>query len=143
MSKKPIFSPKKIKIRWIRQREAREFLYKNHRTQKTFTGSIFQLGYFENDLLCAVLVASRPANSGMNFYQTLDISRVGTIENTHYACSRLYSRAAKIAKLYGFSRLITYIDDSESGISLKSANWTLDRKDCGLLKNKIRWTKEL
>ena len=43
----------------------------------------------------------------------------------------LYSRAARIAKEIGYKRIITYILESETGISLKASGWHLEATNCG------------
>ena len=43
---------------------------------------------------------------------------------SYNVCSYLYSAAARIAREMGYSKIITYILDSESGDSLKAAGWS-------------------
>ena len=41
------------------------------------------------------------------------------------ACSFLYSASARAAKALGYNKIITYILQSESGVSLIASGWTL------------------
>jgi hypothetical protein len=51
--------------------------------------------------------------------KTLEILRVAT-DSTPNACSFLYSRTARIARLMGYTRVITYTLESEGGASLRA-----------------------
>ena len=52
----------------------------------------------------------------------IEVVRLCT-DGTPNVCSFLYSRAARIAQEMGYSKIITYILDSESGVSLKAYGW--------------------
>jgi len=41
-------------------------------------------------------------------------------------CSFLYAAAARTARAMGYTRIVTYILESESGVSLRASGWTLD-----------------
>ncbi len=56
-----------------------------------------------------------------------EVSRVAT-DGCSNACSALYGAAARSAKALGYTRIITYILDTESGTSVKAAGW---RRDAG------------
>lgn len=43
----------------------------------------------------------------------------------------LYSACGKIARAMGYEKAITYILDTESGVSLKASGWTFDAKNVG------------
>jgi hypothetical protein len=49
----------------------------------------------------------------------LEVLRVCT-DGTSNACSFLYGRTAKIARLMGYGRIITYTLESEGGASLRA-----------------------
>ena len=53
---------------------------------------------------------------------TCEVVRVAT-DGTPNACSFLYGNAARIARLMGFRRIITYTLDNESGASLRAVGW--------------------
>lgn len=50
------------------------------------------------------------------------------------ACSFLYGAAARASTHLGFTRIQTYILDSETGVSLKACGWRFDR-----LSHPIGW----
>ena len=55
--------------------------------------------------------------------KTLEVLRVCT-DGTPNACSFLYARSAKIARLMGYERVITYTLTSEGGASLRAVGAT-------------------
>ena len=72
------------------------------------------------------------------------------------ACSMLYGACSRIAKAMGYKKIITYILQSESGVSLKASNfrwegkaggthWTGKRNKGQVIPNemKTRWCKDL
>ncbi len=52
--------------------------------------------------------------------KTLEITRVCVLEGYKNACSMIYARLVKIAKLMGYKRIITYTLTDESGASLRA-----------------------
>jgi hypothetical protein len=54
--------------------------------------------------------------------RTLEVVRLCT-DGTPNACSFLYARAARIAELLGYSRIVTYITATENGSSLLAAGF--------------------
>ena len=77
-----------------------------------------------------VAIVGRPLSRHLDDGKTLEILRCCT-DGTHNACSILYGRAARIAKLMGYERIITYILESESGSSLLASGYTLTNAECG------------
>lgn len=132
-----------IKIHWIPQRLAREFIAEHHRRLPSIQGSIFQLGMFADGELIAVVVCGRPIASHLNFYEILEVTRFGTIPNRHYAISRLFSRVCTIAKGLGFQTVQTYIDESETGVSLRASSLKLVARKVGISQNKQLWKRDL
>lgn len=72
----------------------------------------------------------RPVSRGLDDGQTLEVTRLCT-DGTKNACSFLYSKAARVARELGYSKIITYILMSESGDSLKASGWYLDAENVG------------
>lgn len=64
----------------------------------------------------------RPLARALCDGQTLEVLRLCS-NGEKDVCSFLYSRAARIAKEMGYSKIITYILDTESGTSLRAAGW--------------------
>ena len=69
--------------------------------------------------LVGVAICGRPVSRRLDDGRTLKILRVAT-DGAPNACSFLYSRCAKIARLMGYERVITYTLESEGGASLRA-----------------------
>jgi len=61
---------------------------------------------------------------------TAEVTRLCT-DGTPHACSLLYGAAARAAKALGYRKIITYILESESGVSLRASGWRMDRQSGG------------
>src|SRR5207249_8789207 len=82
-------------------------------------GGKFALGAAQDGKLVGVVIAGRPISRRLDDGKTLEVLRVAT-DGTRNACSFLYSRCAKIARLMGYERIITYTLASEGGASLRA-----------------------
>lgn len=103
----------------IHLREANEFVGQHHRHNKPTVGGKFALGAAQDGKLVGVAIAGRPVARKLDDGKTLEILRVCT-DGTPNTCSFLYARCAKIARLMGYQRVITYTLEEESGASLKA-----------------------
>lgn len=119
-----------MKIRWITQKEANEFIVKHHRHHDAVVGSITQVGLFIENELAGIAVISRPVSRRLDFRRITEVTRLCTF-GTENACSKLYGAAARIAREMGFEKIQTFILQSESGISLKASGWVLEEENCG------------
>ena len=54
--------------------------------------------------------------------KTAEVTRLCT-DGTANGCSFLYSRCARIAKLMGYQKIITYTLATENGASLRASGW--------------------
>lgn len=100
-------------------REANEFVARHHRHNLPTVGGKFALGVADDEgTLVGVAVARRPVARRLDDGKTLEVLRVCT-DGTPNACSFLYARCAKVARLMGYERVITYTLESEGGASLK------------------------
>jgi hypothetical protein len=108
----------------LRLREANEFVGQHHRHNRPTVGSKFALGAVQDGKLVGVAVAGRPVARRLDDGTTLEILRVAT-DGTPNACSFLYARCAKIARLMGYERVITYTLASEGGASLRAVGAAL------------------
>ena len=72
----------------------------------------------------------RPLSRMLCDGKTLEVLRCCT-DGTKNACTFLYSRCARIAREMGYEKIITYILESETGVSLQASGWSLDAKDVG------------
>lgn len=111
-----------LRIVPIKQKEANEFVRKYHRHHKPVVGSVFQIACAMNDEIVGVVIVGRPVARRLDNGWTLEVNRCCT-DGTQNACSMLYSAAWRVAKNLGYQRLITYILNTETGISLKASNW--------------------
>lgn len=75
-------------------------------------------------MLRGALIAARPPNRNSDDGLTCEVVRCAT-DGYRNACSALYGAAARIAREMGFSRIITYTLDSESGDSMRALGWTM------------------
>ena len=106
-------------------KQANEFVSMYHRHHDAVYRDKFRLGAMLDGKLVGVVQVGRPVSRGLDDGRTVEVVRLCT-NGAYNVCSFLYSRAARIAREMGYSKIITYILESESGISLKSAGWTFD-----------------
>lgn len=122
----------------INQGEANAFVKKYHRHHKPVVGSVFQIGCAKEGEIVGVVIVGRPVSRHQDNGWTLEVNRCCT-DGTTNACSMLYSAAWRVAKNLGYKRLITYILNTESGVSLKASNWKcLGEAGGGSWNNKSR-----
>ena len=119
-----------LDIKPISLKEANVYIQNNHRHHDKVQGHKFSLAVFENERLCGVAVVGRPLNRFLDNGETLEVLRLCT-DGTYNACSILYARCAKIAKYMGYKKIITYILEEESGISLKASGWIMEKENVG------------
>jgi hypothetical protein len=100
-------------------REANEFVAKYHRHNLPAVGCKFAVGAALDRKLVGVAIAGRPVARWLDDGKTLEVLRVAT-DGTPNACSFLYARCAKIARLMGYATVITYTLESEGGASLRA-----------------------
>ena len=110
--------------------EANLFVESLHRHHDPVRRDKYRVGCSVDGRLCGVVQVGRPVARMLDDKHTLEVVRLCT-DGTKNACSFLYSRAARIAKELGYSRIITYILEDESGVSLEAAGWRLDGVTAG------------
>jgi len=112
--------------------EARDFIANFHRHNKPPRGHVFSIGAsFRGDLV-GVATIGRPVAAYLDDGATLEVNRLCVVDAAPKgACSFLYSRAWRAANALGWSRLVTYILQSESGASLRGAGWRCIAKTRG------------
>lgn len=111
-----------LQIVKISLKTANAFVEELHRHHFKVQGNKFSVGVMNKDKLVGVCIVGRPVSRYLDDGSTLEVTRLCT-DGTYNACSILYARAAKIAKDMGYSKIITYILQSESGTSLKASGW--------------------
>lgn len=157
-----------LKIVPISLKTANAFVEELHRHHSKVQGHKFSIGVMDRDKLVGVCIVGRPVSRYLDNGNTLEVTRLCT-DGTYNACSILYARAAKIAKDMGYSKIITYVLQSESGTSLKASGWICEgetgggnwsapsrprelipsqmslfpQKEKYPIEKKVRWSKEL
>lgn len=148
----------KLKAVPIELREANEYVAMYHRHHDPVYRDKFRIACMgENGKILGVIQAGRPVSRNLDNGKTLEVVRCCT-NGTNNVCSFLYSRMARIAKEMGYSKIITYILESEDGASLKASGWKYEadtqggrswncpsrpRNTTAPICKKQRWVKEL
>lgn len=111
-------------------REANEFVATLHRHHDPVYRDKFRVGAEKNGELVGIVQVGRPVSRNLDDGKTVEVTRLCS-NGERNVCSFLYGKAAKIAQEMGYSKIITYILQSEPGVSLKAAGWTLEDPSCG------------
>ena len=106
----------------VELREANAFVGLHHRHHKPATGHRFSVGAEKGGKLVGVAICGRPVARGNDQKYTLEVLRCCT-DGTSNACSFLYAVCSRVAKELGFTKIGTYILDSETGKTLLAAGW--------------------
>lgn len=120
----------KLIVKPISLAKANAFIIDKHRHHDKVQGHKFSEAVYDGDKLVGVACVGRPVSRYLDDGETLEVTRLCT-DGTYNACSMLYARCSRIAKEMGYRKIITYILDTETGISLKASGWELDEKDVG------------
>lgn len=102
--------------------EACAFVRKVHRHHKPPVGHKFSIGLAKGGDVVGVAMVGRPVARKIDNGWTLEVNRLAT-DGTKNACSMLYAASWRAAKAMGYKKLITYILDTETGVSLRAAGW--------------------
>jgi|SRR5579884_1462284 len=100
-------------------KQANEFVRRFHRHSLPTVGCKFAVGCMADGKLVGVAISGRPVCRRHDDGLTLEVLRVAT-DGTPNACSFLYARAARIARMLGYRRILTYTLEEESGASLRA-----------------------
>lgn len=111
-------------------KQANEFVDKLHRHHCSVHRDKFRVGAMKCGKFVGVVQVARPVSRILDDGETVEVVRLCS-DGTKDVCSFLYAKAARIAKELGYSRIITYILESESGASLKASGWKLDGTTSG------------
>ena len=110
--------------------EANAFVEQHHRHHRPVHRDKFRIGACSGGKLVGVVQVARPVSRLLDDGMTVEVVRLCT-DGTKNACSFLYARAAKVAALMGYRRIVTYILESEPGYSLAAAGWHCDKEQAG------------
>ena len=119
-----------MNVRPITLRQANAYVAEHHRHNIPTTGHKWSIACYDGDRLCGVAICGQPVARRLDDGLTIEARRVCT-DGTHNACSFLYGACARIAKEFGYKRIITYILETESGASLKASGWTMVQSSTG------------
>lgn len=108
-----------VPIGW---RTACAFIAEHHRHHKQPRGQKLAIGVMNGSGLCGVATMGRPNARAWDDGTMAEVTRTCT-DGTHNANSMLYGALRKIAKDMGYQCLITYIQQGETGVSLRAAGW--------------------
>lgn len=75
-------------------------------------------------------MVGRPVARGCDPDTIAEVTRLAT-DGTRNACSFLYSAAARACQAMGFTKIQTYILDTEDGTSLRAAGWKYEATTAG------------
>ena len=106
--------------------EARAFVAAIHRHNDPPVGHKVSVGIRDqHDVLRGVGMMGRPVARNADDGRTLEIIRVAT-DGVRNGCSMLYGALVRVAWNLGYTRVLTYTLDDESGASLRASGWTAD-----------------
>lgn len=121
----------KLTIRPILLPAANVFVSTHHRHHKPLKIHKFSIAVMDEDnRMRGIAILGRPVARLYDDGLTIEVLRVAT-DGCANACSALYGASRRIAKEFGYTRLITYTLMSEPGTSLKAAGWRIDATNVG------------
>lgn len=106
-------------------RQAKEYVSEHHRHNRPPQGMKFAIGAAKEDVLVGVAVAGRPSSRVLDNGLTLEVTRTCTTGEKNVN-SMLYGAVWRAAKAMGYTKLITYTRQDESGASLRAAGFVVD-----------------
>ena len=122
-----------MKIVPIGLKAANKYVAAYHRHHKPVRGCKFCVSVEDDSgVCCGVAICGRPISRYLDNGTTLEITRVCT-NGTKNACSMLYGACIRAARALGYKKVITYTLLSETGASLKAANFINDGIAGGLI----------
>lgn len=103
--------------------QANEHVAAWHRHNQPVPGAKFCVGAADDlGVLRAVAIVGRPVARHFDDGMTLEVNRVAS-DGTRNTNSMLYGATARATFALGYTRLITYTREDESGASLRAAGW--------------------
>lgn len=108
-------------------KEANQVVAAWHRHHQPTQGHRFSIGAIdEGGVIHGAAIVGRPvARLAGSPREVLEVVRLVS-DGTPNVCSMLYGAAARAGKALGFSRIQTYILDSEEGVTLKASGWVCE-----------------
>lgn len=146
-------SQSRLTVRPAELRQVNDFVERLHRHHKKVQGHRWSLRVeVEGGETVGVAVVGRPVARKLDASSIVEATRVCT-DGTPNACSALYGAICRQQRAHGYAYAVTYILESESGVSLKAAGWKpvarsaggswsrdgRERTDKHPLEAKVRW----
>lgn len=136
--------------------QANAFVANYHRHHDPVHRDKFRVGCECEGKLIGVIQVGRPVSRMLDDGYTVEVVRLAT-DGSRNVCSFLYAKAARIAAEMGYTKIITYILETESGASLKASGWKKEaetrggewtrpsrpRQTTAPVCKKQRWSKKL
>ena len=119
-----------LKLTVVSLKEANAFVKRLHRHSAPVIGHKFSVGVSLDGVLCGVAIIGRPISCKLDNQQQLEVLRCCT-DGTRNACSMLYGAAFRGATAMGYTKILTYILERESGSSLKASGYHCEAVDIG------------
>lgn len=108
----------------ITRADAKEFIRKHHRHNKPPVCDLFRVALEYDEQIIAVAIVGRPVARALCDGLTCEVVRLCVLDGYQNACSLLYAKCARIAKEFGYAKIITYTLVTEPGTSLRAVGWT-------------------
>ena len=109
----------------IKLKDANGFIEFLHRHSRPVPGWKFGVALRDAISLVGVAIVARPVSRMLDDGETLEVTRLclmtGEVPNL---ASRLLGSCRKSAKALGYSKLISYTREHESGVAWRAAGWT-------------------
>ena len=106
--------------------QANMLVAKWHRHHKPAHAHRFSIGVYGPSGICGAAIVGRPTGRKNPQYTWAEVTRLVT-DGTKNACSILYAACARTAKEMGFTRIQTFILETETGVSLRAAGWEFEQ----------------
>ena len=105
---------------------AREFVRIHHRHCKPPLSGLFAVACEDNKVTVGVAIVGRCIARMLHDGYTAEVTRLCVIDGApKNACSMLYSAAWRACRALGYTRLVTYTLDCETGISLQASGFRI------------------
>jgi hypothetical protein len=119
-----MYQPTRLSVVPVTFRQACAFVAKLHRHNKPPRGHKFSIGVANGELV-GVAMVGRPVARALDDGLTAEVNRTCT-DGTFNANSMLYGACLRACKAMGYTRVFTYTQVDETGVSLRAAGFRRD-----------------
>ena len=119
----------------LTREEANAFIIANHRHHGRVTSHRFIVGAERDGELVGCAVVECPNAPRWNGGRLAEVTRL-CADGSKNVCSLLYAKCSRLAREWGFERLVTYILLEEPGTSLVASGWVLEDVTAGGTRNR-------